>query len=160
MTAVQWLSFIFLEMIPIASTLLMWFFAIGGSYKVLRLKRSKSGYRKLKKSLTLRDRIFKHRFISLSKSGKMYQHYFIAVTYFGYLCLVAIGILFFVSRFTCNFRQMLHLFFVAKCYLFELYAAVFTVMHISIFTLKSHGTNKGGKRIILDWDFVQDKNYS
>ena len=57
-------------------TLFVWLFVIGGSYKVLKLKRSRNGYKKLKQSLTLFDRISKRKFVQLSLTAKGYQKYF------------------------------------------------------------------------------------
>lgn len=123
-----------------------WIFIPGGSYRVLKIGRSRNGYKKFKKTLTIWDRIFKIRYISFSKGAVKYQWYFIIMTYLGYLCICVIITLFFVSLSTNNFIEMLYYFLLIKCYSFELPAFIFTIINIG------RPKNKVG----LEWKFVEE----
>lgn len=122
---------------------IVWCFVPGGSYKVLELGRSKNGYKKFKKSLNIWDRIFKLRFVSLSKHAVFYQYYFVIMTYLGYLSLIISLVIWIISLFTHNFWEMFYPFLLIKCYTFELPAAIFT-----IFKLKRSENGVG-----FDWEF-------
>ena len=126
-------------------TLCVWPYVIGGSYKVLKLKRSKNGYRKLKKSLTFRDRLFKRRFVQLSKCEKGYQKYFCFMTYVGYILALILLMLWIVSMFVGGFESMFKIYRYVTGYFLELPAFIFTVFNI--------GRPKDG--IGLDWKFIE-----
>lgn len=125
---------------------LVWLFVPGGSYKVLELGRSKNGYKKLKKTINIWDRIFKLRFVSLSKHAIFYQYYFIIMTYLGYICLIITIVIWIVSLFTHNFWEIFYPFLLIKCYTFELPATLFTIFNLR--------TGKHG--FGWDWKFYVD----
>lgn len=124
----------------------VWGLIPGGSYKVLRIGRSKNGFKKLKKTLTIKDKIFKYRYIHLSKGALVFQRYFIIMTYIGYICTFAIIVMFIISIHTNNFREMFYYFMLIKCYTIELPASVFTIWNIG------RPENKVG----LEWKFVEE----
>ena len=124
----------------------VWIDVIGGSYKVLKLGRSKNGYKKLKKTLTIWDRIFKLRYVSLSKRAVKFQYYFVIMTYLGYLCILALLIMWIVSLFTHNFEEMFLVFLYVKCYTFELPAFVFTCLNIG----------RPKDKVGFDWRFIEE----
>ncbi len=124
----------------------VWIDVIGGSYKVLKLGRSKNGYKKLKKTLTIWDRIFKLRYVSLSKKAVKFQYYFVIMTYLGYLCIFALLIIWIVSLFTHNFGEMFSIFLFVKCYTFELPAFIFTCLN----------TGRTKDKVGLDWKFIEE----
>ena len=126
-------------------TPIVWLYVIGGSYKVLKLNRSKNGYKKLKKSLTFRDKLLKKRFVQLSISAKGYQKYFCFMTYLGYILIAILIILWFLSIFTGDFKTMFKWYMYVKCYILEFPAFVFTVCNIG----------RPQSRIGLDWKFVR-----
>ena len=128
-------------------TPLVWLFVIGGSYKVLKLNRSRKGYKKLKQSLTFKDKLFKRRFVQLSICSKGYQKYFCFMTYCGYILLLTLMTLWFVSVFIGEFEILFKWYMYVKCYVLELPAFVFTLINI--------GRPKSG--IGLDWRFVENK---
>ena len=127
-------------------TPIVWMFVAGGSYKVLKLGRSKNGYKKLKQSLTFRDRLFKIRFVELSKRAKGYQKYFCFMTYLGYALALILLALWITSMFVGDFEVMFKWYVYIKGYLFELPALVFTIFNI--------GRPKSG--IGLDWRFIEE----
>lgn len=114
------------EIIPKVS-FFVWFLLIGGSYAVLRLERSRNGYKKLKKTLSLTDRITKVKYISLSKAAVGYQKFFVAMTYLGYLCLFAFIVIAIASLFTGDFNTPLNYFLYIKAYLIEIPALIFVI---------------------------------
>ena len=122
-----------------------WLFVIGGSYKVLKLGRSKNGYKQLKQSLTFQDRVFKRRFVQLSKRAKGYQKYFCFMTYTGYVLLLVLLILWIISVFMGEFETLFRWYMYVKCYVLEFPALLFTLFNI--------GRTKSG--IGLDWRFVE-----
>ena len=126
-------------------TSIVWVFVAGGSYKVLKLGRSKNGYKKLKQSLTLRDRLFKRGFVELSIRAKGYQKYFCFMTYLGYALVLILIALWIISMFVGDFEVMFKWYVYIKGYLFELPALVFTIFNI--------GRPRDG--IGLDWKFVE-----
>lgn len=126
-------------------TLFVWFFVIGGSYKVLKLKRSRNGYKKLKRSLTLFDRLSKRKFVQLSITAKEYQKYFCFMTYAGYFLLLALLTIWIVSIFHGEFKTMFKWYMYLKCYLLELPAFIFTM-----FNMKRPKSGIG-----MDWRFVE-----
>lgn len=137
--------FYILKYLPVLSNM-AWILVPGGSYEVLKLGRSKNGYKKFKKTLTIKDRIFKLRYVSLSKRAVKFQYYFVIMTYLGYLCILALLIMWIVSLFTHNFEEMFLIFLYVKCYTFELPAFVFTCLNI--------GRDKYGRG--LDWTFIRE----
>ncbi len=126
-------------------TPLCWLFVIGGSYKVLKLRRSKNGYKKFKRQLTLFDRLFKCRFVALSKDKKGYQWYFVIMTYVGYVLLLVLIALYLISLFANNFDELMKLYMYIKCYSIELPAFLFTVFNIK----------RPKDKIGLDWKFCE-----
>ncbi len=134
-----------LKYLPVISNM-VWIQVPGGSYEVLKLGRSKNGYKKFKKTLTIKDRIFKLRYVSLSKRAVKFQYYFVIMTYLGYLCLIVLLILWIVSLFTNNFWNMFGVFQYIKCYTFELPAFIFTCLNI--------GRDKYGRG--LEWKFIDE----
>ncbi len=137
--------FYIIQVLPII-TGIVWIDVIGGSNKVLKIGRSKNGYKKFKKTLTIKDRIFKLRYVSLSKGAIIFQYYFVIMTYLGYLCLIVLLVLWIVSLFTHNFWNMFCVFQYVKCYTFELPAFIFTCLNM----------RRSKDKVGFDWKFVDE----
>ena len=69
----------FIQLLP-KITFVVWFFLVGGSNEILKIGRSKNGYRKLKNTLTFGDKLFKRNYVNLSYKYKNYQRFFVIMT--------------------------------------------------------------------------------
>lgn len=130
-------------------TTFTWIQFFGGSYKALKLGRTDKEYAILKESLTVKDKLFKLRYVSLTKEGKKFQWFFVIMTYCGYITLFAWNVIFWISRFTHNYTEMFQVFLFIKCYTFEIYAFIFTAKH----------TVRPPSGVGIDWDFVYYKKH-
>ena len=116
------------DIIP-KTSFVVWFFLMDGSNAVLRLGRSRNGYKKLRKSLSIIDKITKLKYVSLSKRVIGYQKFFVAMTYLGYLCLLVFLSIALISIFTGDFWTPFNLFLYIKSYLVEFPAFIFVAIN-------------------------------
>ena len=121
---VNWLNILFVTL-P-RYTFLVWFLIWNGSNEVLKLGRSNKGYKKLKKSMPIWQKLLKWNYIRLSKLAIGYQWFFVIMTYLGYLCLLILLIIWLISMHTANFNKLFEPYLYIKCYAIELPALVFT----------------------------------
>ncbi len=126
----DWIEIFFWDVLPIITNAVVWANIPGEAFNILKIGRSKNGYKKLKKTLSVKDRIFKFKFIGLSKGAKVFQWYFVIMTNIGYLCITAFIVILIVSTFTHNLSELLMNFMRIKCYTFELAAFIFTLINI------------------------------
>ena len=103
---VNWLNILFVTL-P-RYTFLVWFLLWNGSNEVLKLGRSNKGYKKLKKSMPIWQKLLKWNYIRLSKLAIGYQWFFVIMTYLGYLCLLILLIIWLISMHTANFNRLCH----------------------------------------------------
>lgn len=137
--------FVVLKYLP-GFTFIVWYEIWLGPCEVLRLGRSKSGYRKLKKTFTVWDRIIKRDYIKLSKTAVGYQYFFVVMTYLGYVCLLAFIFICLSSIFTHNFAELFRYYIYIKAYVIELPALIFTAFNLC------RTKEKGG----FEWKFVRN----
>ena len=79
----------FIRLLP-KITFVVWVFLVGGSNDILKIGRSKNGYRKLKGTLTFWDKLFKRNYVKLSYKYKNYQRFFVTMIYIGYGCILTL----------------------------------------------------------------------
>ena len=125
---------------------IVWFYIWIGPSAVLRLGRSKSGYKKLKQSLTLCQKIFKITYIKQSKAAIGYQYFFVIMTYIGYSLLVIFLLIFLFSLAGYDLTSAIRLFILLKGYIIELPALIFILCNIRFTKDK-----RGG-----EWKFTVD----
>ncbi len=119
----------FVEVLPMW-TCVVWIYMLGNSNKMLKLGRSKNGYKKLKKTLSIWDWISKRKHLKLTKTAITFQYFFIINTYLWYFLLITFVFIFAVSRFTGNFYELIKPYLLLKCYLVEIPLLIIEIMNI------------------------------
>lgn len=142
----QFLSSLF-SIIP-RCTFPVWFLIWNGSNEILKLGRSSKGYKKLKKSMSIWQRLFKWNYISLSKAAIRYQWYFVILIYLGYFCLIALVVIWLISLPNNNFSKLIEPYYYIKGYLIEFPALIFTLFN----------TVRPYDKVGVEWRFTRDYN--
>ena len=81
---------------------------------VLRAGRSRSGYKKLIKSMSLKDRLLMKNFVALSKTAKGLQCYFVVWTFAFYVSIIILVILIILYKFLPSFSDSIRYFIIIK----------------------------------------------
>lgn len=111
-------------------TWLEWIEIVWVPNEILKLGRSRNGYKKLKKSMSFWDRMSRRNYIQLSKVAVGYQRYFVIMTYVFYFFVLVFVVIWVISLFTHNFNELLEPYLVIKCYTVELPMSIFTLFNI------------------------------
>lgn len=107
--------------------IIAWFNLLSGPNAVLRVGRSKSSYKKLKKSLSFSDRLLRRHYVELAKSEKRLQRYFVVMTYIFYLIAIILVLCPIIYRFIPNFHTVFCYFCIIKGVLIELPALIVVI---------------------------------
>lgn len=119
----------FIRLLPKIS-FVVWLFLVGGSNDILKIGRSKNGYRKLKGTLTFWDKLFKRNYVKLSYKYKNYQRFFVTMTYIGYGCVLTLCVILISSLFIGSASSIYRLYFYIKGYFIELPALIFVIFNM------------------------------
>ena len=119
----------FIQLLP-KITFVVWFFLVGGSNEILKIGRSKNGYRKLKNTLTFGDKLFKRNYVNLSYKYKNYQRFFVIMTYIFYSCVLAFCIISISSLFIEDASSIYHLYINIKGYFIALPTLIFVIFNM------------------------------
>ncbi len=146
----EWFESIYEIIVRISlATVFVWFFIFPAPNRVLKANRSKNGYKKLKKTFSIWDRILRRRYIENTKVCIGYQWFFIIANYVGYFCIIVFFVLCIISAFTHNFVEIMKPYAFIKACFIELPLLVFTL-------LKYRGVNTLRKRgyWTMNWSFL------
>ena len=126
-------------------TTVIWFYILPCPRSILKVGRSKNGYRKLMKSMSFKDKFFMKNFIGLSKTAKRLQRFFIVWSYIFYISVVVFVTLVILFCNSPLFSSYLRYYMTIKMVFIELpgiFVAIPNMYH----------SEKGG----LDWKFLND----
>ena len=128
----------------------VWVYILRGPRAILRVGRSKSGYRKLMKSMSFKDKLFMRNFVKLSNTAKGLQRYFVIMTLVFYLSVVALIVLVIIRIMfpSVSFRE-------SFAY-YSLFKAFFEVPGIIVFSFSIYYERVDGGRLDWEWKFKRD----
>lgn len=143
-------------MLVIAATLcnligmLAWPYIWFGPGDILRVGRSKNGYKKLKKSMSWSGRLLRRNYVQLSKTAVKLQRFFVIMTYVFYVLVLLLIILLIVSAFYPKASALLPYYFLIKGCLIEIPA--FFVVYLNRRRIKGRG-------LWTTWAFTKESGH-
>ena len=118
-----------LKYIP-AISWMVWIYIWLGSRDILKVGRSKSGYRKLMKSLSFKDKFLRKDFVSLSKTSKPLQRFFVIMILIRHILTVIFIALLIISRFNSSFSYSINYYFFTKSIFIEIPSLIVVVPNL------------------------------
>lgn len=142
-------------------TFIVWFFIIPAPNEILKVKRSKNGYIKLKKSFSIMDRILRRKYVENAQVCVGYQYFFIIANYAGYFCFLTFIVLCIISLFTHDFLGLIRPYVFLKGGLVEFPLLIFTLCNYrGVNTLKKKGYWTTNWKFLLVYDKKAQEYYN
>lgn len=103
---------------------IVWFYIWEGPSAILKVGRSKSGYKKLMKSISWSDKLLRINYVHYSKTAVKLQMFFIAMTYIFYALVLLLLILLILSAFYPVIFNIIPYYFIVKGCIIEIPALI------------------------------------
>jgi len=103
---------------------IVWIYIWLGPSSILKVGRSKSGYKKLIKSISWSDKLLRRNYVRLSKTAVKLQVFFVIMTYIFYILVLLLIILLILSAFFPEVSNLLPYYFILKGGIIEIPALI------------------------------------
>ena len=110
--------------------MMVWFYIWEGPSAILKVGRSKSGYKKLMKSISWSDKLLRRNYVHLSKTALKLQAFFVVMTYVFYALILLLLILLIFSAFYPVISNLIPYYFIVKGCIIEIPALIVVFLNL------------------------------